>query len=102
MMIKKRSTPPQLSVLTVGLGVVIAGLLVGQIVLSNHLATEGKTVVEVEKEIAKLDQENRQLRTQRGEMASLSTVALQAEKSGFIKNPLIIAFPQDQTVALKP
>ncbi|OGD63294.1 hypothetical protein A2160_02245 [Candidatus Beckwithbacteria bacterium RBG_13_42_9] len=95
---KKRTT----SRLTIILALIMMVLLIGQIILSNRLATEGKTVAALDQEIERFAQENREMRTQRGELASLSTIAAAAGKAGFIKDTSLVVFPQDQTMALKP
>lgn len=100
---KKSQTPPRhFSKLSFGLLMLVLGLLVGQIVLSNRLATKGKRLAQLDQEIDTLTVENKRLRTQQAEQVSLSELAQAAGKAGFVKQPPVVVLPQDQTVALGP
>lgn len=98
----KKPTPKKLPKLTFGLGILVAVLLILQIVLSNRLATEGKALEQLEKEIEVFNGENQHLKAVRAEKASLSGLANRAASAGFVSNPPVLVFPQDQAVAFKP
>jgi len=100
---KKSQTPSRrFSTLSFGLLMLALGLLVGQIVLSNRLATKGKRLAQLDQEIETLTTENKRLRTQQAEQVSLSELAQAADEAGFVKHPPVVVLPQDQTVALRP
>lgn len=88
--------------LSFGLVVLAMTLVVGQIILSNRLATKGKQLTQLEQEMETLSAENKRLHTAQAEQVSLSELADSAKTKGFIKNPPVVVLPQDQTVALGP
>ena len=102
MLIKKEKDQKKFLKLILGLGIVMVSLLVGEIILSNHLATDGKSLEQLEQKIEVLVAENKRLRTQKAEVVSLSELAVAAVEAGFVEDPSILSFPTDQTVALKP
>lgn len=88
--------------LTIGFIVAVSGILAMQIILSNRLATEGKTLNLLEEKIELLSKENMRLRAEKAEVASLSKTSGTAQAGGFVNNPPFLTFPQEKAVALKP
>jgi len=86
--------------LTLVLAAMVVVLLAVQIVVSNRLSTEGQTLTSLEEKIGAISLENKRLRTQKAEMASLLEVSEKAEEQGYIDNPQVLILQPDQAVAL--
>lgn len=98
---KTKNTTRCVSKLSLGIIVLCAGLLFGQIILSNRMATKGKGLAQLKQEIEQLEADNKRLRAQQAEQVSLRELADSAAEAGFVKNPPVVVLPQDQTVAFR-
>lgn len=87
--------------LTFGIVILSVLLLVVQIVLSNRLATEGKTLEDLEAKISQLRLENKRLKAEKAELVSLSEIASQTDKYGFKSDPRVLILQPGKSVALK-
>lgn len=99
---KKNKKNHKIPTLTIGFIMAVSGLLATQIVLSNRLATEGKTLNLLEEKIELLSKENMRLRAEKAEVVSLSKTSETAQAGGFVNNPPFLTFSQEKAVALKP
>jgi len=82
--------------------VLVAILSLAQIYLSNRLATYGRNLKLIEKEIALIEERNSQVKSEtasRGGLAKLEDMALE---KGFNKNPMVKNLSSKVPVALNP
>lgn len=81
--------------------IVIFGLLlVGQVVVSNSLATKGYEITQVEREIYELRAENNLFEEQIASSSSLLTVRQKSEKLGFTKTAKPVFLTTEAQVAV--
>lgn len=87
--------------LTLCLMAMMVLFLMGQIIISNRLSTEGRTLATLEEKIEKLRDENKRLSADKANAASLSDIASLATKKGFSENPIVLILQPGQVVALQ-
>lgn len=80
--------------------VCLAVLGIAQILICCWLAERGNQLKTIEKEIALVENENRQLQKEVANYVSLAKVQAQALKQGFIVNPEILDLTSPSSVAL--
>lgn len=81
-------------------GVVVLGLLVVQVVVSNRLANYGTTLNQTEKDIEQLTQQNRELHEKIASASALMAIDEKARRLGFIKTVSPQYLTDDFPVAL--
>lgn len=76
-------------------------LAIGQIILSNRLATSGGELQKINKQIEMIEAENKRLQNEIAQKISLSEISVKAKKRGFVREPKVINLSGDSQVALK-
>ena len=64
--------------------------VIGQLVLSNSLATQGKLLAKLQRDVALLDEENLRLELEIAKAGSLTNIASQSVNFGFVKPEKIV------------
>jgi hypothetical protein len=80
---------------------VIILLVVFQFILSNDLASVGKTVEEMDKHADVTKEENQLLMRQVSIMRSLDAIEAKAKEIGFVKAATYVTISDSQSVALR-
>lgn len=83
------------------LGVVIALLLIGNVVVANAAVDESVTVKSMSAEIEALTQDNLTLKQQIASAGSLTQIASRLEALGFVESPSIMTVSNTSSVALR-
>lgn len=87
------------SVLPFFLGIIVLGLLVAQVIVSNRLATSGLKITDLENEISDLNQANSLYTEKIASASALTTLRSKAKELGFVKNISPVYFSRDVPVA---
>lgn len=94
----KKSGVRNLSLPTL-LGVIVLGLLVFQVIVSNRLATSGLKITVLENEISELNKANSLYSEKIASASALTTIRVRARELGFVKTITPVYFSQDEPVA---
>lgn len=82
--------------------IIIVGLTILQIFVSNSLSTKGISLGKIEDQIDTYQKENAVLREKLLLSSSLTTIASEAAEMGFIKDKSQIVLKSDVSIAKKP
>lgn len=96
-----RSANSGLRRLASAVGVVTLSLTLLTLASANNLATEGKSRLEIEQEIARLSTENSELRSQVASLTSVSSIYSKALSLGYVSPKLLEKVGLAQPVAFK-
>lgn len=81
-------------------GFVLIILAIIQVVISNRLVTAGQRLTQIDKEIKRIEEENEYLKKEIASFSSLTTIAKEAEKAGFLRMQSFL-YLTEETFALK-
>lgn len=81
------------------LAVVIVGLIVTNVTLTNRAVDQAVTVSELSAEITALDHDNTILNAEIAELGSLSTIAGGIEAAGFVDSPKVVSLQSGSSLA---
>lgn len=79
--------------------IVIIGLVITNVTLTNRTVDEGVVVSNLTKEISSLRDQNTILASQVAELGSLSSVSAKLEASGYVETPKIVSLTGSTSVA---
>lgn len=79
--------------------IVIIGLVITNVTLTNRTVDEGVVVSNLTKEISSLRDQNTILASQVAELGSLSAVSAKLEAAGYVETPKIVSLTNSSSVA---
>ncbi|MBI4039577.1 hypothetical protein HY388_02005 [Candidatus Daviesbacteria bacterium] len=71
-----------------------------QLVLANHLATQGRTMAKIEEQVGILEEENQELQNQKAKITSIGHIAQESQRLGFYKPGSFLYISSQTVVAL--
>lgn len=67
------------------MSLILTGLVIFQLLVSNHLATAGERLTQMDQKIEALEKENESLKKEIALSSSLAMIAKKAKEMGFVK-----------------
>ncbi len=81
--------------------VIIVGLVIGNVTLTNRTVDESIVVAGLTADIAELQNQNIILRAQVASAGSLGSLTAKIEEAGFVSSPTIVSVQNPSSVALR-
>ena len=81
--------------------VVIAGLVLTSVTLSNHSLDDSEKVSALSQEVIQLEKDNTVLRAEIAEAGSLTKLSGRVEELGFVGSPQVVTLTRTGAVALR-
>ena len=79
--------------------IVIIGLVITNVTLTNRTVDEGVVVSNLSKEISSLRDQNTILASQVAELGSLSAISTKLESAGYVETPKVVSLTGSSSVA---
>lgn len=92
-----KSAPHHLFILLIVLMLMLSLL---QLILANHLATQGRTMAKIEEQVSILEEENLELQNQKAKIASIGRIVQESQRLGFYKPDSFLYISPQTPVAL--